>query len=140
MDPERFARLAQELASRDRGLPSRLGEIREPAHRLRGLAANAVRAFRQAAREQGAWHLVDLHVGPVEPDEKHVDCLQVRIQRGRWEALVVVKAKGKATLVGPFRRGGAEGPCSDFALDDPAVGRSVEDLVEGLIVKASGTS
>jgi hypothetical protein len=66
-----------------------------------------------------------------------VDCLQIRVRRGRWEALVVAKAKRKITLVGPFRSGGEEGPCHDLALDDPLIVGRVEDLVEALIREAS---
>ncbi len=73
----------------------------------------------------------------VEPDEKHVDCLQFRIARGRWEALCVVKAKGSVTLVGPFKRGKTEKPCSDQPLRGAAVESALEELVTRLIRVAS---
>jgi hypothetical protein len=137
VDRERFVRLAEELAVRDRSLVARLGEVREAAVRLREVAADAVDAFRRAVHAEGAQHLADLEVGSVEPDEKHVDCVQVRIRRGRWEALVVAKAGGKVTLVGPFQRGKPETPCQDFELSGKPVEQGVEDLVDSLIRQAS---
>jgi hypothetical protein len=137
VDRERFVRLAEELAARDRLLVSRLEEVREAAVRLREVAAEAVDAFRRTVHAEGAQHLADVEVSSVEPDEKHVDCVQVRIQRGRWEALVVAKAGGKVTLVGPFRRGKTEQPCRDFELSGKQVEEGVEGLVDALIRQAS---
>ncbi len=134
---ERFVRLAQELAARDRPLATRLGEAREAAVQLREVAAEAVDAFRRTVHTEGAQHLGDIEVSPVEPDEKHVDCVQVRIRRGRWEALVVAKANGKVTLVGPFRGGKPEKPCEDFELSGKQVEEGVEGLVDALIRQAS---
>jgi hypothetical protein len=137
MARERFVDLAEELAQRDRALVGRLEEAREAAVRLREVAADALDAFRRTAHAQRAQHLADIEVSPVEPDGKHIDCVQICIRRGLWEALVVARAGAKVTLVGPFRRGKAEQPCHDFELAGERVERGVEDLVEALIRQAS---
>jgi hypothetical protein len=137
MARERFMELAEELAQRDRALAGRLAEAREGAVRLREVAADALDAFRRTAHARGAQHLADVDVSPVEPDEKHVDCVQICIRRGRWEALIVTRAGPKVTLVGPFRRGKPEQPCNDFELAGERVEQAVEDLVEALIRRAS---
>ena len=139
-EPERFAelfRLADELAARDAGLAEQLAGVGNPAERLNQVARAAVEAFRRAAVSRGAPHLTQILVSGVEPDEKHVDCLQFRVARGRWEALCVVKAKGSVTLVGPFKRGQPEKPCSDQPLRGPEVEAALERLVADLIRAAS---
>ncbi|MEE8558248.1 MAG: hypothetical protein V3T14_10225 [Myxococcota bacterium] len=136
MGRDRFVRLAEEFAARDRDLVPRIATLWDACERLRSVAAAAVEAFAETARSRGTPHLADLVVDPVEPDEKHVDCLQVRVRRGRWEGLLLAKSKGKVTLVGPFRRGDPEKPCRDFALTGAEVEMGVEDLVEELIRRA----
>jgi hypothetical protein len=137
MTHERFVRLAKELAERDRDLAAQIEEARKGAARLRDVIAEAVEAFRGEVRDRGSAHLANVTVGPVEPDGKHVDCVQVRVQRGRSEALVVAKAEGKVTLVGPYKRGKPEKPCVDYPLVGAEVERGAEDLVEKLIREAS---
>ena len=66
----------------------RLRDVRDAARDLRELAFEAVEAFRERAAEIGAPYLGNLEVSPVEPDEKHVDCVQFRVARGRLELLV----------------------------------------------------
>lgn len=137
---ERFAellRLADELAARDAGLAEQLATVRDATERLNGVARAAVDAFRIAAASSGAPHLTEISVSGVEPDEKHVDCLQFRVARGRWEAVCVAKAKGSVTLVGPFKRGKSEKPCSDQPLVGPEVEAALERLVADLIRAAS---
>lgn len=140
MAANRFRELAGELAARDAGLDAALGEVRTAASGLRARAAEAVETFRCAAIAHGAGHLAGIEVGPLEPDDKHVDCLQFRVARGRWQALCVAKARAegpKVTLVGPFKRGKPEKPCRDFALRGPDVERGLDDLLERLIREAS---
>jgi hypothetical protein len=117
MDTGRFRKLAEELAARDPGLSARLRDVRQAARELRDLAFEAVEAFRERTAELGAPYLGHLEVSAVEPDEKHVDCVQFRISRGRTELLVIAIAEArKIRLVGPFKRGKAEGPCADAPL------------------------
>ncbi len=47
------------------------------------------------------------------------------------------KTKGEVTLVGPFRRGKPEKPCSDYPLRGAELGRALEDLLLRLIRAAS---
>ena len=140
MDTQRFRKLADELASRDPGLTLRLRDVRDAARELRELAFEAIEAFRERAAEIGAPYLGNLEVSPVEPDEKHVDCVQFRVARGRIELLCIAIAEGpgKVRLVGPFKRGKPEGPCEDAPLRGPAVVKALEDRIEQLVREAAG--
>jgi hypothetical protein len=135
---ERLVDLAERLAERDRELGEPLGRVWGAVRELRDQVAAAADVFRGTARERGAEHLANLEVGPAEPDEKHVDCVQFRIARGRFEALCVGKAKGSITLVGPYKRGKPEKPCVDFPLGGPEVERGLEELLLALLEAASG--
>ncbi len=140
MDAGRFRKLAEELAARDPGLAARLRDAREAARELRELAFEAVEAFRERAAELGAPYLGNVEVSLVEPDEKHVDCVQFRVSRGRTELLciAIAEGEGKVRLVGPFKRGKSEGPCADAPLRGPEVERALEDRVERLLREAAG--
>ncbi|MCE2390121.1 MAG: hypothetical protein J4G09_01400 [Proteobacteria bacterium] len=138
MGLERFEALAEELARRQAQLPERLSAAREAAEALRQRAAAAVAAFVTRARALGAEHLGDVVVSEVEPDEKHVDCLQFSVERGRHVLLCVAiagESGGKIRLVGPFRRGKTEGPCADQPLRGPEVEAALDqgllDLLRG---------
>ena len=138
MSSERFEQLAVELAENQPDLSQRLSELREGAESLRELAYASVQAFKRRASELGAGQLTLLDVSPVGPDEKHVDCLQFKLVRGRWEVVCVVLAKGegKVRLVGPFKRGQNETPCSDHGLRGPEVEAALQDRIESLIREA----
>ena len=140
MDTARFRKLAEELAARDPGLTARLRDVREAARELRDQAFEAVEAFRERAAELGAPYLGHIEVSAVEPDEKHVDCVQFRVSRGRTELLLIAIAEcaGKVRLVGPFKRGKSEGPCADAPLRGPEVERALEERVERLLREAAG--
>jgi hypothetical protein len=140
MEAKRWRELADELAGRDPGLGARLRDAREAARALRDAAAGALDAFRSRASELGAQHLANVAVSEVEPDEKHVDCVQFRVARGRLELLCVAIAQGegKVRLVGPFKRGKAEGPCSDHALRGVEVESALLASLERLVREAAG--
>jgi hypothetical protein len=133
----RFAELARELAQRDRDLPAGLDAAARGAEALRAHAEACVEVFRAAAIAEGARHLADLVVGPVAPDEKHVDCVSFGVARGRFQVVCVAKARGAVTLVGPFKRGKTEKPCSDYGLEGAEVRGALEDLLLRLIRVAS---
>ncbi len=129
--------LARELAERDRDLPESLAEARAAAERLRTRAVRAVEAFRDEARECGVEHLGQIEVGAVEPDEKHIDAVQLRVLRGRWEIVCVAKACGQITLVGPYRRYKAETPCRDVPFQGPELEAGFDELLLKLLREAS---
>jgi len=139
MPVERFEKLAHELAERDRELPARLRDATRAAGALREQALEAVEAFRLMASALGAEHLTHLCVTPVEADEKHVDCVSFRVERGRSVLLCVAIAgdPGKFRFVGPFRRGKVEGPCADLPLRGADLEQALEDAVVALIREAS---
>jgi len=140
MDRARFRKLAEDLASRDPGLAERIGVVDDAARLLRDQAFHAVEAFRERARELGAPYLGNLEVSAVEPDEKHVDSVQFRVSRGRFELLCIAIAQdsGKVRLVGPFKRGKQEGPCHEAPLRGDVVEKALEDRIEQLLREASG--
>ncbi len=108
---------------------------------MRELADASVQAFVRRACELGADQLTRLHLSPVGPDEKHVDCWQFKLVRGRWElvCVVIAEGEGKVRLVGPFKRGQSEGPCSDHDVHGPEVEVALQDRIESLIRKACST-
>ena len=140
MDAQRFHKLAEELAGRDPQLAARLRDVREAARDLREHAFEAVEAFRQRASELGASYLGHIDVSAVEPDDKHVDAVQFRVARGRLELLCIAIARGpgKTRLVGPFKRGGVEGPCAESLLRGPEVEELLEERVAALLREAAG--
>ncbi|HTO68684.1 MAG TPA: hypothetical protein VMR31_02395 [Myxococcota bacterium] len=139
MDAQRFRKLAEELAGRDPELAQRLRRARQAASALRELAAGAVEAFRLRAAEVGAPYLTGFEVTTVEPDEKHVDAVQFKISRGRWELLCIAIARtdGKVRVVGPFKRGGQEGPCAEAGLSGPEAALLLEERLEELVREAT---
>jgi hypothetical protein len=132
-----FAELATQLAERDRVLAEPLAQARTAAEQLRAHAERALAAFTAAARAEGADHLTDLTLGPVRPDEKHVDAIEFSVRRGRWELICVAKAGRKFTLVGPFERGKAEKPCLDYPLAGDELRAGLEARLLELIRSAS---
>ena len=140
VDTLRFKRLADELAARDPGLALRLRDVRDAARGLRELAFVSVEAFRERAAEIGAPYLGNLEVSEVEPDEKHVDCVQFSVRRGRLEVLCIGIARepAKVRLVGPFKRGKEEGPCADAPLRGAEVEKALADRIEQLMREAAG--
>ena len=141
MDARRFEALAEDLARQHGALPRWLPGIREAAEALRGQAQACVEAFARRARTLGAEHLASVVVSPVSPDEKHVDCLQFSVERGRHVLLCIAIANaegGKMRLVGPFKRGKAEGPCGDHPLRGAELEQGLEQRLLDLLRQASG--
>jgi hypothetical protein len=140
MDAPRFRKLAEELAARDPGLAARLRDVREAARELRDVAYQAVESFRERAAELGAPYLGNVEVSAVEPDQKHIDCVQFSVARGRTELLciAIAAAPGKVRLVGPFQRGKTEGPCADAPLRGAEVENALQDRIERLLREAAG--
>jgi len=137
MSTQRFEALAQTLAERDRSLASAILAVEPALEVLRERAARAVAVFVNVALEHRVPHLTHLSVGPVEPDEKHIDCLQFKVRRGRWEIVCVGKPRGVVTLVGPYRSGKQEGPCSEHPLHGNEVEAALDDRLVELIQSAS---
>jgi hypothetical protein len=133
---ERFRSLARELAERDREIPASIEAARSLALEVRARALEALEAFRTEALASGVPHLTHLEVGPVEPDDKHVDALQVMIRRGRWELVCVAKSRGAVTLVGPYRRGKKEGPCVTLDGRGDELDRTLDERLFELLQEA----
>ena len=139
MDAQRFCKLADELAERDPGLAVRLRDARDAARVLRDAAFEAVEAYRRRASEIGAAYLGNIEVSGVEPDEKHIDAVQFRVTRGRFEVICVAiaRAEGKMRVVGPFKRGKEEGPCAEAPLRGSEVENLLEERLAALVREAT---
>jgi len=135
---EPFEQLARELAERDRECAAELPSIERALARLRAAAEQRIGAFVETAGGLGAKHLVHVEVGPVEPDEKHVDCLQFKVRRGRHEVVCVGKSRGVVTLVGPYRAGKPERPCQEHPLPSPEADRALHALLLQFLREATG--
>jgi hypothetical protein len=109
----RLVRTGRRLAEREAAEKAALAEARSAAERLRALVAAGLAGYEEAIRASGA---PQLHVELSEPrvDDKHLRSVQFDLRRGRHAAIVTVKSRGEATLVGPFRDGKTEGPCLSF--------------------------
>lgn len=97
----------------------------------------AIDAFHAEASASGAPHL-RLEVGEPRLDEKHVRAMEFEIRRGRHVGLVIVKAKGELTLVGPFRTGKTEGPCRSLPRDaDADIAAALGEFLERFVEEAT---
>lgn len=133
--------LAARLASLGRTLGARESDHREAlsaaeacATSVRAEVAQALEGFHAAASEAGAPHL-RIELSPIRIDDKHLRAVEFDLTRGRHQAIVVAKAKGEITLVGPFKKGKVEGPCKSFPFDSrdeirSALGSFLENFLE----------
>jgi hypothetical protein len=140
MDTAKFEALAEDLARQHGDLARWLANARAAAEELRGQAQACIEAFVARATALGAEQLGSVSVSGVVPDQKHVDCLQFSVERGRNVLLCVAIATpegGKVRLVGPFKRGKAEGPCGDFPLRGPELEHGLEQRMLDLLRQAS---
>ena len=87
---------------------------------------DALERFHAAASAAGAPHL-RIEISAVRVDDKHLRAVEFELLRGRHKAIVVAKAHGGVTLVGPFHAGKDEGPCRSFPAD------ATTELDEGLV-------
>ncbi len=113
---ERLEALGRELGSREAPFRDDLTRARGVAERLRDRVAQALGRFHRAAAAAGAPQL-EAAVSDTRADDKHLRAVQFDLSRGRYRAIVTVKARGEVTLVGPFRAGKDEGPCRTFPID-----------------------
>jgi len=140
MDTGTFEALAEDLARQHGDLPRWRASARAAAEELRGRAQVCVEAFVRRAQALGAEQLVSVSVSEVGPDQKHVDCVQFSVERGRSILLCVAIGNaegGKMRLVGPFKHGKVEGPCSDFPLRGAELEQGLEQRMLDLLRQAS---
>jgi hypothetical protein len=134
---ERMRSLGLELAAAERDHAPGLARAREAAGILRGIVAQALAAFHEAARAAGAPQL-EVALGAARPDEKHLRAVQFDLRRGRHAAIVTVKSRGEVTLVGPFRQGKAEGPCKSFPIDaEPEIEAALAEFLTAFLREAA---
>lgn len=113
---DRLAEAGRRIGAREADHESALDAAREQIALLHDQVRDAVDAFHEAAHAAGARHL-QLELSSPRTDDKHLRSVEFELARGRHRAIVVAKAKGEITLVGPFRAGKNEGPCRSFPFD-----------------------
>lgn len=122
---DRLAALGRTLGEREAAHEAGLDRARAAAARMREQVCAALERFHASAAEAGAPHL-RIAVSEVRVDDKHLRAVEFDLLRGRHKAIVVAKARGDVTLVGPFHIGKDEGPCRSFPAD------AATELDEGL--------
>ena len=109
----RLARLGRTLGEREAAHREALERARRCAKSLHADVAVALDRFHASVAEAGASHL-RVELGDVHLDDKHLRAVEFDLTRGRHKAIIVAKAQGELTLVGPFKVGKVEGPCLSF--------------------------
>ena len=134
---DRMEELGRTLGAREAGHTPAIGVARAKAESLRESVCDAFGRFHAAAEKAGSPHL-QIDVGPVQLDEKHVRSIEFDVTRGRYRTVITVKSRGEVTLVGPFRRGGTEGPCRTFPIDaDAEIEAALGDVLERFLEEAT---
>ena len=134
---DRMEELGQTLGTREAEHSAALDAARDKAESLRATVCQAFSRFHSAAEKVGAAHL-RIDVGPVRLDEKHVRAIEFDVTRGRYRTVITVKSRGEVTLVGPFRRGGDEGPCRTFPIDaDAEIETALGEVLERFLEEAT---
>lgn len=131
---DRLAALGQSLGSREADHAAAIARAKRCAASVREDVAAALERFHAAVAEAGAPHL-QIDLSKIRTDDKHLRAVEFDLSRGRHQAIVVAKAKGELTLVGPFRQGKVEGPCRSFPFDardeiQRALGSFLESFLE----------
>jgi hypothetical protein len=111
--PARLEAVGRSLGQREATHREALDRARTQAAALRAEVAQALERFHAAAAAAGAPHL-RIELSEPRLDDKHLRAVEFELGRGRHRAIVVAKAKGEVTLVGPFKSGKTEGPCLSF--------------------------
>lgn len=133
----RLAEIGRRIGDREAKHARALGAARSRAQELRAEVERAVAAFHASAAQAGAPQL-RIVLGEVRLDDKHARAVQFDLARGRCAGIVTVKSRGEVTLVGPFHRGKAEGPCLTFPFEAEAeLHKALGDFLERFLEEAS---
>lgn len=131
---DRFERLGHSLRDREMEHADDLERAYACAERLHAAVAKALADFNAAA----GLPQLEVELGDVRADEKHVRAVEFDLMRGRHRAIVTVKSRGDVTLVGPFKQGKTEGPCRSFPFDaGPELQVELADFLERFLEAAS---
>lgn len=134
---ERLEEIGRSLGEREAAHVAALDAARDRAIALRQRVAVALDRFHRAATTAGAPHL-QIEIGEVRLDEKHLRAVEFDLRRGKHRAIVTAKSRGDLMLVGPFRMGKTEGPCRSFPFDaEKEVASALEDLLVRFIEEAA---
>jgi hypothetical protein len=132
-----MAHLGRELGERETAHRAELEEARRRAAALRAEVKEALEGFHEAIASAAAPQL-EVRLGELRPDDKHVRAVEFDLSRGRHRAIVTVKARGEVTLVGPFHAGKTEGPCKTFPFAAEAeLQKALGDFLERFLAEAA---
>jgi hypothetical protein len=134
---ERLEALGREIGAREAPHRDDLARAHAFAEELRDRVGEGLARFRRAATAAGAPDL-EATVSQTRADDKHLRAVQFDLARGRYRAIVTVKARGEVTLVGPFHAGKAEGPCRTFPIGSTAeIDAALASFLERFIEEAA---
>jgi hypothetical protein len=134
---DRMRALGQELATREAEHRAAVDEARRRAASLRAEVAEALTGWGEAVSAAGTPQL-DVELGELRADDKHVRAVEFDLTRGRHRAVVTVKARGEVTLVGPFHAGKTEGPCKSFPFTaEDEIRKALGDFLERFLTEAA---
>ena len=135
--PARLEAVGRSLGQREATHREALGRAHARAAKLRAEVAEALERFHAAVAASGAPHL-RIELSESRLDDKHVRAVEFELSRGRHRALVIAKAKGEVTLVGPFKSGKTEGPCLSFPFDaEVELGNALAEFLERFAEEAA---
>jgi len=133
----RLEALGRELGAREAAHQADLARACAVADKLQARVRSALARFERAAAAAGAPQLA-ARVSDTRPDDKHLRAVQFDLSRGRYRAIVTVKARGDVTLVGPFHAGKTEGPCRTFPIASEAeIEAALAGFLERFLEEAS---
>jgi hypothetical protein len=134
---DRFERLGRTLGLRESEHADGLEAASTCVLTLHAAVAKALEDFHRGAGAAGAGHL-QVELGEVHTDDKHLRAAEFELVRGRYRAIVTAKSRGDVTLVGPFHKGKAEGPCRSFPFDaGPELAAALGEFLEKFLEDAA---
>jgi hypothetical protein len=134
---DRFERLGSQLGEREAAHVRDLDAAKACAEKLRVAVSTVFADFARASRAAGAPHL-QVELGDIRVDDKHVRAVEFELIRGRHRAIVTAKSRGEVTFVGPFAQGKVEGPCRSFRFDaDQEIHDALGDFLEQFLEEAA---
>ena len=124
---DQLEEIGRRLGTRESAQAKELERIKRRAQELHARVQAGLEGFRRGTLEAGAAHLAVTLSDP-RIDDKHFHSVQFDLTRGRHRVVITTKSKGEVTLVGPFKAGKQEGPCTSISLDD-------DDAIDAALVE-----
>jgi len=136
-----LAERGRALAEREARHADTLAQARAVTDALHAIVCGALDAYHRETKDAPQLAVAQ---GEVKHDAKHLHAFEFDVRRGRHRAIVIVKSRGEATLVGPFHMGKDEGPCrrvpvgaGDAVTPSPELAQALGELLESFLEEAT---